>query len=231
MVWAITFKPVSTIYFRGIPLAWMCPLHSPRDPSTFPSGIPFQRTHCTLWYILSPSRHGWVWHWQFLLLQLQCHYSTCKEHLFVLTKITKIFFPSYYYNDFLSFTDVSVSYIPLVSESVPHKWFDSRHKKPYFPILFLWLLLGNVLSNAYRSNLLAVLVKVDFEKQPETFQDLLDQKLEMYIMSNTVATLLLKYSPFERHRRVFQECLLDRGGYYESPPQGTPEVLARMRVY
>ncbi len=164
-----------------------------------------------------------------------CSFNVTTQHvrntLFVLTKITKIFFPSYYYNDFLSFTDVSVSYIPLVSESVPHKWFDSRHKKPYFPILFLWLLLGNVLSNAYRSNLLAVLVKVDFEKQPETFQDLLDQKLEMYIMSNTVATLLLKYSPFERHRRVFEECLLDRGGYYESPPQGTPEVLARMRVY
>ncbi len=49
-------------------------------------------------------------------------------------------------------------------------------------------------------------------------------------MNNTIIPILLKYSPFEKHRRVFQECLLERGGFYTSPTEGTPQVLARVAV-
>ncbi len=81
-----------------------------------------------------------------------------------------LFLPRFYGFDALSFSDVSISFVPLISESVPLKWFDHWHLPPYFPIFFLWLLMGNLLANAYKSNLLAVLVQTGHEKDPETFE-------------------------------------------------------------
>ncbi len=70
----------------------------------------------------------------------------------------------------LGYRDLSISYIPLVSESVPHAWYHKKSKISYFFILYIWLLLGFLLAQAYKSNLLANLVKVDYEKPPATFQ-------------------------------------------------------------
>ncbi len=54
---------------------------------------------------------------------------------------------------------------------MPDRWFSSRERSArHFSLLLLWLLLGNLLAQAYRSNLLAGLVKVEYEEQPETFQ-------------------------------------------------------------
>ncbi len=63
-----------------------------------------------------------------------------------------------------------MAYVPIISESVPLPWYGKRVQSPYFIIMFIWLLFGSILSMAYESNLLATLVKMDLEKQPETFQ-------------------------------------------------------------
>ncbi len=70
----------------------------------------------------------------------------------------------------IQFKDLSISYIPIVSGSVPQYWYGKRIKNPYFIVMFIWILLGSLLSLAYESNLLANLVKMDLEVQPETFQ-------------------------------------------------------------
>ncbi len=87
-----------------------------------------------------------------------------------IANITKMSMFLRYYGTGTIFGDISVSFIPLVSESVPDKWYKSRHIKPFFPILFLWILFGFILCQAYKGNLLANLVKVEYEKPLETFQ-------------------------------------------------------------
>ncbi len=73
-------------------------------------------------------------------------------------------------NGGLSYQDFCISYIPLVSESVPHAWYRNKYRTPYYITLYTWLLLGTFLSMAYETNLLANLVKVDLESQPQTLQ-------------------------------------------------------------
>ncbi len=46
-------------------------------------------------------------------------------------------------------------------------------------------------------------------------QDVLDGRCEMYIVRGSVFDILLRQSPFERHRRVIQECVRENGGYFE----------------
>ena len=46
-------------------------------------------------------------------------------------------------------------------------------------------------------------------------QDVLDGRCEMYIVRGSVFDVLLRQSPFERHRRVIQECVRENGGYFE----------------
>ena len=43
---------------------------------------------------------------------------------------------------------------------------------------------------------------------------------EMWILNNSVTAQLLRSSPFRAHRQVYQECVLARGGFFQSavPP-------------
>ncbi len=101
------------------------------------------------------------------MLQESCHpYSSYEDH------------------SMIQYGDISIAYIPIVSESVPLSWYRNRAKNPYFVIMFIWLLLGSVLSLAYESNLLANLVKMDLEKQPETFQ----------VLNSNSSTFKLKFT-------------------------------------
>ncbi len=138
---------------------------------------------------------------------------------------------------------MSVSYVPLISASVPHTWY-SRHvnKAPYYVIHFTWLLLGTVLSLSYSSNLLANLVKVELEFQPQTLQvcvlqlrhtnyvykidlilqDVLDMEVGVYVLKNSVMPQYLEESPLKLQQRIYAESVVNRGGYYVGsvmPPQ------------
>ncbi len=64
---------------------------------------------------------------------------------------------------------MSISIAPITGESIPHVWFVQLDNT-YYVTLYFWLFLGSFLSRAYESNLLANLVKVDDEKQPQTIQ-------------------------------------------------------------
>ncbi len=70
----------------------------------------------------------------------------------------------------MNFRHLSISYVPLVCVSVPDKWFVDRNKNPHLIVMYFWLLFGLLLSQSYKTNLLANLVRVEYEKSPETFQ-------------------------------------------------------------
>ncbi len=73
--------------------------------------------------------------------------------------------------DSVTFRAISLSYLPLANKSVPDKWIDAiKPIKSYLPVLMVWFVAGLVLSQAYTSNLLANLVKVEYERSPKVFQ-------------------------------------------------------------
>ncbi len=72
-------------------------------------------------------------------------------------------------SNYFNFQAVSISIAPITGESIPHVWFVQLDNT-YYVALYFWLFLGSFLSRAYESNLLANLVKVDDEKQPQTIQ-------------------------------------------------------------
>ena len=52
----------------------------------------------------------------------------------------------------------------------------------------------------------------------------------MFLPNGTVISFLLKYSPFETHRRAYKECFQERGGYFNSniaPPHLMARTLRR----
>ncbi len=71
------------------------------------------------------------------------------------------------------FTNTSIAWIFLVGQNIHHEFFKLKTKEPHLVVILLWLFLAFLLSQAYKSNFLANLVKADFEKSPESFQVIL----------------------------------------------------------
>ncbi len=70
----------------------------------------------------------------------------------------------------MNFRHLSISYVPLVCVSVPDEWYVERNKNPHLIMMYVWLLFGFLISQSYKTNFLANLVRVEYEKSPETFQ-------------------------------------------------------------
>ncbi len=113
-----------------------------------------------------------------------------------------------------TFQLMSISAIPLISESIPLKWFNIRATGQGKLLLFLWLPLATVLSSAYESNLLSSLVSISYEKPLETFQDVLDGQVPFYMLGKSILTPLMKYNTRPVVRQVFENNLLKYGGFF-----------------
>ncbi len=72
---------------------------------------------------------------------------------------------------FVGFSDISVVLVPLLNSNIPKTWYKiTKRWAPYSIIIAFWMFVGLFLSNAYKSTLLASLIKRDVEKSPDTFQ-------------------------------------------------------------
>ncbi len=80
-----------------------------------------------------------------------------------------------------------LAWSPLLGTGLPESWFGNKSKTPVYIIIFMWFLAGSVIAHAYKSNLLANLVKVGVEPQPETIE---------------VSTTLQNTSPFNTAQQV-----------------------------
>lgn len=70
----------------------------------------------------------------------------------------------------IGFKDLSISYAVLINASIPVTWFDAKQRAPYYILFFVWVFTTFLIDILYTSNLLSNLVKVEYEKLPETFQ-------------------------------------------------------------
>ncbi len=65
-------------------------------------------------------------------------------------------------------------------------------------------------------------------------QDVLDAKIGLHVLKNSLLTHFLQYSPIKIHREIYRESLVKRGGFYDLyligairiPPEVTDKILA-----
>ena len=110
---------------------------------------------------------------------------------------------------------LSLSVMPLLSESLPLRWYQARSNLHSYIILMVWLSLATLLSFAYESNLLSSLVSVSYEKPIETFEELGDSGMPVHVLTGSAIELLMKYSHRGTVRRVYQTNVLEKGSLYD----------------
>ncbi len=77
----------------------------------------------------------------------------------------------YLEEEYLVFEDSIMPSAILFGQSIPLKSYRNYNVyHPYYIVLLLWILIGSYVSQMYEANLLANLVKVDLEKQPQTLE-------------------------------------------------------------
>ncbi len=121
---------------------------------------------------------------------------------------------------------LSVSVIPLISESLPLHWFSIRATRQGNLLLFLWLPLATIVSSAYESNLLSSLVSVSYERPLDTFQELLESQVPLYMLGKTVMTPLMKHSARSEVREAFANNVIKRGGFFGDEPDSVSSEWA-----
>ncbi len=88
-------------------------------------------------------------------------------------------------------------------------------------VLFSWLLAGHLIGMAFKSTLLASLVSIPREAPVNTFQAILDNDMTFLKREGGTSSRLLKESTRETVRRVYNECLVAKDGFYDRDATGT----------
>ncbi len=124
-----------------------------------------------------------------------------------------------FYDNTDLFNQLRVALCVMLSEDIPNRLlsFQQQSKQSHgLKILLVTLVpMALLLSMAYQSNLLASLVRRNTEKPIDTYQDVLDRGLKLYVFRRAMSPFLLRTSPFPLERRVFQVAAVQKGGLYD----------------
>ncbi len=92
----------------------------------------------------------------------------------------------------------------MINEAIPD-WLLSLHtRKSRQLILPFWIPMACLIGMAYQSNLLSFLVKIRKEEGINTYQDILDKGITMYLQKNTIVNYLLATHPNPTVREAHQ---------------------------
>jgi hypothetical protein len=72
-------------------------------------------------------------------------------------------------------------------------------------IIVFWLLAGLILGMAYKSNLLASLINIEYEKPIDTLTDVMNAELDLYIVRGTQVPDMMKFSANENMRLLYEK--------------------------
>ncbi|TRY73927.1 hypothetical protein TCAL_14626 [Tigriopus californicus] len=108
------------------------------------------------------------------------------------------------------FTSFCLTVFPLLNDSVPSRMHSQNRYTARWFSLTLWLLLGVMLSMAYKSNLLATLTIVKIENPINSPEELLNTGYPVYSLAGTVLSEGLQSSPMAIYRQIYQESVLDK---------------------
>lgn len=103
---------------------------------------------------------------------------------------------------------MSIALVAPIQESLPFSWFFRKSFAARSVVLFVWLLMACVLAFAYKSNLLAILVTIHYEKPIDSAQTLWESGLTLVVPGETVVHALVKSSPNPQIRMVAADHLI-----------------------
>ncbi len=83
----------------------------------------------------------------------------------------------------------------VINEAVPNELLSLKTWRSKQLLLVFWIPVACLIGMAYQSNLLSSLVKVRKEKPIDTFQDILDNGMTMFIMENSIVPYLMDSHP------------------------------------
>ena len=103
---------------------------------------------------------------------------------------------------YASFSDIMIPLGVIIQQNVEDSYVFNRNcAKARKFLLLKWMLTGFLLSNAYRSVLLATLVSHTYEKPLDTIQDLLDTERPIHVSFKSFLSMM-RYSPLESLRQL-----------------------------
>ncbi len=116
--------------------------------------------------------------------------------MIILTSVTLMVSNKYLTKRNDSLFDTTVpSYSVLISESMPHHVMYANMSISKWTLLSFLIPLSTLLCHSYRSNLLASLVELQHEKPVDTYQDIMDRDITIYLANGTTVLPLSANSP------------------------------------
>ncbi len=115
---------------------------------------------------------------------------------------------------------LSISLGVMINESVSPRLLSLGKSRVKHLLLVTWIPTSCFLGMAYQSNLLASLVKVSREKPIDTFPDLIEYDMPLFVLKGTLGSYLLAISPFPVVRSAYNKLAVD----FDNVP-GSIEVM------
>ncbi len=125
-----------------------------------------------------------------------------------------------------AFNTFAITFCNVIGESVDQRFLSLKVGRPTQILLATWVPMACVMALAYQSNLFAALMKADVERPVDSFQDVVDRDIKMYIAGATLIPFLLKTSPRETDRRAFA----DHGVLFQKTESGDAPSFVREDV-
>ncbi len=115
------------------------------------------------------------------------------------------------------------SYSVLMSVSMPYHVMYSNMSKSKWILLSFLIPLSTLLCHAYRNNLLASLVEHEHEKPVDTYQDIIDRDMTIYLPKGTTVLPLFANSPNPTVVQAYWSNLIGKDGIYDSEKGKAPD--------
>ncbi len=121
------------------------------------------------------------------------------------------------------FHNFAITLSAIINDSSSRKMSLSSLSAAKMLVVSIWLPASMLLGLAYQSNLLASLIRTDFEPSISTFQDILDKPMFKVVVHNlTVVPLIMKNSPNPLVRQTYFQAVEKNGGLVNGFPKGLP---------
>ncbi len=140
------------------------------------------------------------------------------------TSITLILLSKYLVKSNNSLFDSTVpSYSVLINGSMPDHIMYANMSASKWTLLTFLIPLSTLLCHAYRGNLLASLIEHEHEKPVDTFQDIIDRDITIYLTNGTTVLPLMANSPNPTVVKAYRSNLIGKGGIFNKYNKKIPD--------
>lgn len=114
------------------------------------------------------------------------------------------------------FHALSLALVSPLQESLPNRLFHLTEFQARYVTLFFWILLGNVFSMAYRSNLLAALATKEYDKPFQNAEEILASGIKIYAFDGALLSQGIRDSSRPVFQAIYRDLIVAKGGLYSS---------------